>query len=351
MADARHTLYNPGFVLSTAFAGTSFAVDAATDQVEWVFAADEAATITRLGFRYGARTGTPVQHKISLQGVSNTTGNPDGTIKGGGTPASGLFTPPADATWDGTWRWVTLDNAYVCTRGEELAIVIAPVGTPDGSNTSSFTITDNLSLYTGVEGLPYSIQNNATVRTKGLTRPVFGYASAGTVYGNPVKAAFAPAAITSASTPDEYATRFLLPSSWGSTYQLLGIRVKLTLTASGTIVVNLYNGTTILQTKTVDTDIVASVSSRVYLVTFTEATLATLAYGTEYRVGIQAGGSTTYFGVTQDTNAEWGPYPLGTDWYMSSRTDAGAWTDDLTTRLHCELILRDIVGGGSHFIG
>src|SRR5690349_18160435 len=68
-----------------------------------------ADTWTHVGFRYGARTGTPVQHKTGLQ-TPDASGNPDGTYLGGGSPASGTFTPPADATWDGTWQWVALAN-------------------------------------------------------------------------------------------------------------------------------------------------------------------------------------------------------------------------------------------------
>src|SRR5438105_4685448 len=107
MADAKYLLINPGYQVGSSYVPTSFALDQTTDQIEYIFQAAEAITITRLGFRYGTRTGTPPTYQVSLQGVDGT-GVPDGTVKGGGSPASATFTPPADATWDATWRWVTL---------------------------------------------------------------------------------------------------------------------------------------------------------------------------------------------------------------------------------------------------
>lgn len=355
MAEALGEIVNPGFGIGVAWTATNFALDAATDAAEWIFQAAEAATITRLGFRYGARTGTPPTYTISLQGV-DASGNPDGTIKGGGSPASVAFTPPADTTIDGLWQWKTLANSYVCTRGEFLSIVIARTsGVIDGSNNSSFTTNDSMSAYAGADSLPYAIQNNAGVRTRQNTRAVFGYGSAGKVFGQPAQAAFSNAALTQASTPDELATRFILPRGWGQSYQLRGVAVRAILGAGKTLKAILYSGTTAIATATLDTDATATAaSSRVIRLMFQDAVLPVLAFGTEYRIGFQpqdAAGAYTFTGVTQASNAEWGAYPLGTEWYMSSRTDLGAWSNDDTTRLFCELLLGDISRTPPQIIG
>lgn len=352
MADAKHLFINPGFGVGPSYFASNFVIDATTDQVEFIFQADEAITITRLGFRYGARALTPPTHIISLQGVSLATGNPDGTIKGGGSPASATFTPPADTTWDGTWRWITLANAYTCTRGEFLAIVIAySSGTVSGTNNSTFTVTDGLSLHSAAEGLPYAIQNNAGTRTRQASKACFAYGSAGSIYGFPSKQAFTSAAITQSSTPDEYATRFVIPAGWGASYQVAGLWARLILPAGDTMKVQLYDGTTVLQTMTYDTDLVSvNAQNRTLLFLFQESTLSTLLTGNAYRIGFQpqdAAGNYTFNGVTQNSNAEWEPYPLGIEWYSSSRTDVGAWSDDNTTRLACELLLKDLNPGGT----
>ena len=354
MANAKHLYIDPGFNLAGSGAATNFSMDAATDQLEFIIQAEEAGSVTKLAYRYGARTGTPPTYKISLQGV--TDGLPDGTIKGGGTPASVTFTPPADASIDGLWQEQALANAYTCSRGELLAVVIAyDSGTVDGSNFSSFTQTDGFSLNSSIEGFPYVISNNAGVRTRQAARPVFGYLMGATVFGNPNQAAFASAAFTSATTPDEIATRFIIPTGWFNTYKLAGVDIRTNNPATGkTIKVQLYDGTTVLQTITWDSDNGQAFNNRVWRVYFPETTLTALQAGSVYRIGFQpqdAAGNWTFSGLTVAANADWAAYPLGTDWYYSHRSDGGAWTDVTTTRLNCRLLLSDLDGSGSHFVG
>lgn len=354
MADARHLFLNPGFEIGAAVTYTNFALDQTTDQLEVIFQADRAMTITKMAVRYGVRTGTPPTYKISLQGVDDTTGNPDGTIKGGGSPASTTFTPPADATWDATWRELTLDNSYTATRGEKLSLVVAySAGTVDGSNFSSLSSQDSIGLYRQLPGLPYAITNNAGTRAKvSGNRPVFAYLAGTTVSGNPSLLAWATAAanFTLNSTPDEIASAFTLPTGWGSSYKLAGVVFTPAVVPAGkTIKVQLYSGTTVLQTVTIDSDDVARTSNAPIRAIFTDVSLTALSFGTQYRVGLQpqdAAGNWTFGGLTVNANADWGAYPLGIDWYASTRTDAGAWTDVTTARLNLELILDDITGGG-----
>jgi hypothetical protein len=122
---------------------TNFTINSSAgtaDIVVWCFQADTTDAITDLGFRYGARTGTPPTYRISLQGASTSGIGPDGTVLGGGSPASQTFTPPADTSINGLWQWKTLANSYTPTRGQFLCSVIEySSGTIDGSNNSSFT--------------------------------------------------------------------------------------------------------------------------------------------------------------------------------------------------------------------
>lgn len=347
MADAKH-LYIGSGVAGAAWTANNFPLDQTTDQLEWIFYAREATTITRVGFRYGSRNLTPPTYIISLQGVDLTTGFPDGTIKGGGSPASLTFTPPADTSIDGLWQWKTLANPYTCAAGELLAIVLGySSGTVNGTNFSSISYSDSLSLSNGADGIPYVIQNNAGVRAKQSTRALFGYSSATQVYGNVAQSAFTPATFASTSTPDEYAVAFVIPSGWTGTYQIEAIDWRIgTPAAARSALVQLYSGTTVLQTATFDSDVCSnSAGTRYSRLTFTDANLTNLIPGQVYRIGLQPAADTggwAVTGITNPSNADWAGYSMGVNMYLSTRTDGGAWTDDLTTRLHAALILKDI---------
>lgn len=334
-----------GFVLHS--------LDEATDQVEWIFQAREAATITRLGFRYGVRTGTPPVYKISLQGVDGS-GRADGTIKGGGSPCSKTFTPPADATWNSTWQWITADNSFAVARGDFLAIVIKnDSGTINGSNFSSFTTA--LNAYKSDGGIPYAVTFNATgsVTTRAVSLPIFGYGSAGTAYGFPFIASTS-LSINSGSTPDEVALAFTLPSGMGSTFQVLGARIGFqNLGAATTYKLILYDGTSVLQDVTVDSDITAAATRPHQVVYFDEVTLSTLTVGSTYRLAIQPQAATATPVLYQDVTAaaDFASLPFGASWYWSQRTDAGAWSDTLTRRPMILPIVSAITATGGGLIG
>lgn len=324
-------------------------VDHSNDQTEFVGQSPYATPITRLGFRYASRTGSPPTYKISLQGVDGS-GNPDGTIKGGASPASATFTPPADDTWNGTWRWISLTNPYTPSRGEMLSVVIAyDSGTIDASNCSTFT----LRLYSvqARPGLPYSIENNAGVRTRYADVPVFGVGTASSAWGMPIKSLYSTL-ISSNTAPDEQAVAFSLPAGLCSGFQVAGVRIGgLNAAAGKTYSVTLYDGTTALQQITVDSDQLGTTGTRTAMrFMFDEATLSTLNCGTTYRIGFapqETSANFSLFGFTADASGDLLAYSGGTAWYLSTRTDSGAWTDDPTTRPFAEVILASLSAGTS----
>lgn len=326
---------------------TVFALNAATDQMEYIFQARESITCTRLMFRYGTRTGTPPTYIISLQGVGST-GNPDGTILGGGSPASVTFTPPASTAWNSTWQEVTLANSVALTVGSFYSVVIAySSGTIDGSNNSSFTSHDTVQA---LPKFPYAIQNDGGSRARVISGvPVFGYGSATKVYGRPIVAAYT-STIDSTTTPDEVAQAFLLPLSIVASYKIAAVRFCGIVAAGNSVVATLYSGTTALQSVTLDSDVVSANGVAGVITLFFTGTLATLTGGQVYRVGFAPQAVSAAFGVrgfSVNAAADLEAYPGGTDWYFSSRTDAGAWADTLTQRLHVELLLSDWTLGAS----
>jgi hypothetical protein len=338
---------------------TNFALNANNDAIEFLVQAKEAATITRLGIRHASTTGTSPTYRVSIQGI-DASGNPDGTIKGGGSPASATFSPSGLSWGANSWQWVTLANSYAVAAGEFFAVVIDySSGTIDGSNTSSFTQTFGL----GGTRFPYSIQNDAGSRTRSANLPCVAWGSSTTAYGFPASAVGSTAYQVGSAT-DELAARFVIPAGWCDTFKVAGVKTNVTLAASGSVKVILYgtgtSGTEVLQDVTADQDHNQNTSSNSpNLYWFDESTLATLTAGTTYRIGVQPQGAQNVTIAHYDVanNADLAAWPGGIELYTSTRADGGtnAWTDVTTRRLGLDLILADITeptgGGGSPRFG
>lgn len=329
-----------------------FALDQTTDQLEWITHAPGGGsiTITRLGVRLNSTSGATPTYKFSLQGVTGA-GVPDGTIKGGASPASRTFNPDLLGWTASTWNWVTLDNSYATTSGEQLAIVIAyDSGTIDGSNFATFANTLSNAPTTHH---PYVINNNAGTRARQTLMPIYGFATSSRAYGRPLQSV-TNQAFNQTSTPDEYAIAFTPTAGWGNTFLVGGVRLeRCAVIAATTLNARLYDGTTAIQSIAQDADMDAAASSqaaREWL--FPESSLTALSFGSTYRVGIATASNTnmavTNLGVA--AAADWDAWPYGQTFFMSTRTDAGAWTDDATRRIWGELLLADWTepaGGGA----
>lgn len=319
---------------------SNFTLNQTTDAAEYIFQAREPITITRVGYRQGTVTGTAPTYVVALQGVDGS-GFPDGVTKVNVGDCSVSVTPVSGG--NSTWVWKTLDNSYTCTRGEWLSLVISTTGTVDASNNSSFAITGVGGVQTGE---PFSIQNDNAVRTKQGTTPLFGYASAGTAYGWPLQTS-GSSAFNSASTPDEKAVLFNIPTTWWSTYKVYGVAMYGAFTAGTTCDFVLYDtdGTSVLQNFTADTDQDHNpTASRRRVFIFDETTLSTLNAGSSYRLSIKPSATsatiqTFTVGATADMDAYFGGATVAQG---STRTDAGGWTDSNVTRWGLNPLLSDI---------
>ncbi len=348
---------------TTTFTARTLTCNESGDYVAFVFQVPEAVTVTGLGFRYGARTGTPPTYKVTLEGVG-TTGLPNGTDVGGGSPTATNFTPPADTTWNSTWRPITLGNSFVATRGQYLAFTIRySSGTINGTNSSSFATHIGSALADTGRAFPYAIQNDASgSATRGTFLLTFSYSSSSKVYGSPVLIVNTTA-FNSTTTPDEYALKFSLPSITGGTYKVSGVDVFLiTEAATLTVTATLYDtdGTTVLQQVAWDSDVVRAVGTTGEIATiyFDEATLATLNFGSSYRISITTTATASTLSLISlgaTSNAYLSAFPGGINWHLDTRTDSGAWTWDSSpttvnlTRPIMGIILDDVSfsGGGS----
>ncbi len=321
---------------------TNFTINATNDKVYWLLQAPEAATITHLGFRYGVRTGTPVQHKISVQGI-DASGLADGTILGGASPASGLFTPPASTAWNSLWQWIALDNSIALTRGQFIAIVIEPIGTPDGSNNSSFTYDNSGETGSGTAFPTALTIDGGAAAVRSTNGPMWGMKSALRSYGHPYVSIYQ----TSAGSGNEQAARFNIAGPVGGTYKVAGIRLPYVGLAATSFSMNLYSGTTVIQGPvTFDGDLHTTAANiRVWDLFFTDTNLRLLYFGQTYRLSIKSNdaGTMVWYGVTYNSSGDVSA-SLGGATMLSSTRSGGAWTDDDTKRMLGQLLLEDVSG-------
>lgn len=337
-------------------------LDGNTDEIHHVMYAREAATVTSVCFYYSLRTGTPPTYKVGIEGVSTSTGNANGTYKTGTGECSATFTPPASAAWDDTWQCQTLTGTTCSvTRGEPIAITIKySSGTINASNKSAFGVYQNAS-YNNTQGM-FSVANNeyvvtveAATPTQQPNTPLISYKNGSRTFGFPV-VSLASQQYSSDSTPDEYAMRFQLPCPVGQSYVLAGMNCSTITANSGiTIKATLYNGTTAIDDVTLDSDQVRDEgqNGRQLIFLFDDVTPPSLDCATTYRIGLAPQQTGSGFGVIiaeVTANSDFDAYPLGIETYMSTRSDAGAWTDVTNKRIKCGLILdklNTVSGGGT----
>jgi hypothetical protein len=328
---------------------TNRALVGSGDGLAWAFQPYSTEPITHLGFRYGARTGTPPTYLIRLEGL-DTSGNPDGSDIGGGSATAVTFTPPADTTIDGLWQWKTLTNAYTPTKGQFLASVIRySSGSVDASNNSSFTQT--LGTLPNGRVLPYTLDNLAAAWVKRTAWPVFGWRTASGRYGWTYQSTYTTATANTAG--HRSGMHFTVPSGHGSSYRIRGLHFvgDLGVTGSSTVVAIWSTDGTVRQTVTIDTDQLGTSpanSNQINPIIFTDA-LYDFAYGTKYYCGIEVvSGAVGMNGFVLAEDADRSAFPNGTNRGLVT-WNGSSWTETDTVLPMCELILEDVTvpSGGS----
>jgi hypothetical protein len=324
---------------------SNFLLDANNKQAAWVFAADSTDAITHLGHYVAFVTGTPPTYRISLQGVDSS-GNPDGTVLGGGSPASVTFSGVSA----GAWYWHALANAYVPTKGQILASVIDySSGTINTSNRFSCTTHAGGTDFYGFSArwsFPYALQHNGTSWAKQTSHPIFGVRTAVSRYGIPLTSVAQTASITTSG--HRAVMKFRVPSGGAiSTYTIAQMRVFFDWPNSGSdIKFGIWNAAgTALQSETRPVSLAASTGVGAHDCVF--ATPATLSAGTWYYAGVEAAG--TAMALYYQTVAESADKMAYNNFEAGGATWNGTtWTDQDTWLPAVELTLGEItpVGGG-----
>lgn len=321
----------------------------------WAFFAESTDAITKVRFRYGARTGTPPTYVITLESL-DASGNPDGVDLGGGSPTATTFTPPASTAWDGTIREITLTNSYTPSAANQvIAVTIRHSGgSVDASNCSSFT-RGFTSFIAANAGFPRVLRYNGAAWATGETEyPCCAFVHGSTVTGAVILSAYTTA--TAATSGHRTGMFFTIPSGVATSVRVSGMMVtgRAGASASSGKYAIWNNAGTVLASTTIDTDWHVSPTTTATRRIVFDAPVD-LAVGTKYFCGVESAGSTVSInGLNVQTSDEMQQFPNGANQGLATFNGL-AWTETATTYPLIELLFSDVTapsgGGGAIILG
>ena len=320
-----------GSVTAASAALGAAALNDADNAAAWCFCVPKDGSITDVGVYLTAENGTSPQYNVKLV-TQDSSGRPTTTDYGSstGTPT----------TWTSTgWKWVTLTGAATAAAGDFAAVHVYPTGTaPDGSNNISVQGSSGIIAVGEGASLYYT-----TAWTANAGQPAMAVKySDGSIHGFALSSNTTYVQIRSNTTPDEVGSLFQVPASM----TVYGARVYAAAAGWGsaaTADVLLYNaaGTALATGAIGDKDYVDDSGT---INVFFDA--VTLSADTDYRLVIRPNVSTNGdIYVTKwsfESTAARSYPPEGARWQYTSRTDAGAWTDDNTAVCPFGLWVSDI---------
>lgn len=320
---------------------TSLLIDASGEKVEFVFNIPKTGNITQVGFRTGAVTSAQTL-RVELQTVDGTTGDASGSAYGGmvkGTQAS----PAANTFYD-----VALGTAASATQGDTVAAVIEFDGTVGNLNIAYL-----VSLMQ--KSMPYvGLYTGTWAKSIGVPVLSIKYDD-GSYYDCSCwpGSAFNTQNINTGTATDERALKFKFPYP----VRVRGAWVYSSpagTTSDYDVVLYDSDGTTALQTKSVDANNLQTTGARRISHAYFPAS-QTLSKDTFYRLSIKptTANNLTFDDFSVDSAGILDSIGGGQNFHLSTRADAGAWTDTTTKRPFCGLILDQFddgtaVGGGGN---
>jgi hypothetical protein len=334
----------PRFSFTGVLSFASILLDASAEKFAVILRVPKTGTLHSFEFRTGAVGNNPDNGiRLSFQDVSLTTGDPDGTQDQycditASLSASTWQVPPNALTDDGT----SGGNKRSVTAGDLVACVVEYV---------SFTASDsfNISMVSpiAVQQEHYGDHYTASWAKQTGAAPSLALKYDDGTYGEFDVVAWPISAVSSlsygnGSTPDEYALRFQVPIACRAG----GCWVVSDLDGAADVV--LYDASnTVLASVSLDPDVRAAGSTQHFTETF--STSVELSANTTYRLALKPTSATTLTLPAFDVNtaALMACVSGGAEWYRSSRTDAGAWTDTTTSRPLMGLIFDGFESGGA----
>jgi len=299
-------------------------------QYEMVFRIRRSGTVSKIGYLLGnVATGDIT---VRIEGIDLTDGQADGVLVATGAEATQSLVSPAD---DNVWKTTTLDTPVALTQGQLVAVVITHVS---GASHQIASLDEILRQ----SGYPYIV----TVGSLLSRAPLIAIEYSDGLY-NEIPGCFPWSDVTSPSwdmndTPDERAMKIKPTKS----VKIIGFWVDFKHVIPGDVDFVLYdtNGTTVLETVTHDAQSEvtpgATLGTRVFMFTKEH----TLTKGLVYRLSVKPlSANNCRIGVRDvDSVAVAAAAPGGADFGLSTRVDAGAWTDTDLQRINAGLYVTEL---------
>lgn len=323
----------------------SLAMNGSNDEYGALMFAQTTDPITHIALKIYNDAGTPPTYKVSIQG--NASGFPDGTIKGGGSPASATFETSA---WDHfSVIWVELDNSYTPSSiNEEIWVVVEyDSGTIDGSNHTRFSnaLSYMFNYDKGLNLAAITSNNWSSKSTEASASPAIGLRTASERFGYVVAGNTVRGTTTLSTNGHRQAIKFEIANA----VTIDAISLLADIQSPGDTTFGIWNaaGTAL---SSVTTDATSFSNTAAYRYTLSLASPYTLDAATTYYIGMERVSATCSLAYTDYTESDDRlTTPLGTDACFSS-WDGSSWTDVLTrVPYNIGLHVTDVAtsGGGS----
>lgn len=324
--------------------GAAVSLDSTTGKdLAFIWQAPQADTILGFKFKLSGVTGSPGVLRASAQGVSASNGLNTGTILGATNTAKKDWSPVSGEI--GVY-YAAFEESFAVAAGDQVAFALKPQsGTWDASN-----LVQAIYRLTNVESEfnPYAV-NNAARATNGLQQIIV--VGANRSYECCLLSTGNSGNLQSGGTPNEVGSYFLAPSDC-SALDCVGVQIGGSVTAGRSFNICLRSGTTLLASKSIDTDTIATGVARLSLY----FGAVPLTPGAAYHVSVlstHASGSVTIYQHSWGSSADRLAYLAGTTVYHAERA-GGSWTYD-QAKLSCVLPIlanRAVVSaGGGPLVG
>ena len=322
-----------------AYENADFTMNASGDRMGFVIRVPKTGTLHSFEFRTGTVSNNPDNGlRLSFQDISLTTGNPDGVVDQfcdlTGTISSNSWqTPPGPLTDDGTSGGVKRS----VTSGDLLGCVIDFVSFTAGdalqiSNIENITNLLRMNIYVSNGATGTYIKETGATPVMSLKYDDGTYAS---LNGMILPAsALGAVAFASNSTPDERGNRLVV----GADISCSGAWVHMNGNSTDSELTLYDSSSNILAVNTIDG---SQLVTQIGIYEATWASPVTLAADEVYRLALKPTTTTTVslYSFDVPSAAHMAGAPPGAEWYSTSRTDGGGWSDVSTTRNHMGLIL------------
>jgi hypothetical protein len=336
------TLWGPatiGSVTGNASVLNPISLNDADNAAGWIFTIPRDGTITDVGVLVVSENGTSPAYNVGLTTL-DTNGRPTTSAYGGSAITSKTWTAAG-------FSWTTLSTPATGAAGDFAAVHVYPTGsTPTGVN---FVGVVNAGAVLGM-----GLNANFTVAwSVAQTTGTAGYAikyDDGSIRGLALSTSTVHVQLRSNTTPDEAGCLFTVPANMTCT----GARLFHGATGAGsaaTLDVVLYSAAdgVLASTSISDKDFI---DDWAYIDVFWDS--VNLSANTNYRLIAKpttaANGDIFLQKWSFESTAAMAVMPCGDTWQYTSRTDAGAWTNDNTAISPMGLWLNNITfiaGSGS----